>query len=110
MDNIKALFEGNNLPTFLIVLVALMGVYILVGNVIKITKELNGPKKDIVKSVDELKEVVHTHTTEIADIRHTNRIQCQAVRALLNHAIHNGNTEEMERAAGVLDDYLTEKI
>ena len=110
MDNIKVLFENNNFLIFLIVLVAIMGVYVLVGNVIKTTRDLRKPYGNVSEDIKKLKAVVDTHTDEIQDIRRTNRIQCQAVRALLNHAIHNGNTEEMQRAAGALDEYLTDKI
>jgi hypothetical protein len=121
MDNIKVMFEGNNLLIFLIVLIAMMGLFVLVGNVIKTFREIKRPKDQsredlkaqftgLKKQVDRIEDVVGSHSAEIDDIRHTNRIQCQAVRALLNHAIHDGNTEEMQRAAGALDDYLTEKI
>lgn len=121
MDNIKVMMEGNNFFIFLMVLVAIMGFFLLVGNVIKMLREIIKPHndkndemkaevKDLKKKVDRVEEVIDQHSIEIDDIRHTNRIQCQAVRALLNHAIHDGNTDEMQRAAGALDDYLTEKI
>ena len=115
------LFEGNNFLIFLIVLVALMGVFVLVGNVIKTFRDIKKPREDMREDlrvevnnlkdkIERIETVIDTHGVEIKDIRHTNRIQCQAVRALLNHAIHDGNTDEMLRAAGALDDYLTDKI
>ena len=121
MENIRVLFEQNNLLIFAIVLVAIMGLFVLVGNVIKTFREIRKPHNDakddlrveflgLKNQVDHITRTINSHSTEIDDIRHTNRIQCQAVRALLNHAIHNGNTDEMLRAAGALDDYLTAKV
>ncbi len=110
MDNIKVVFEGNNFLIFLIVLVAFMGLYVLVGNVIKTTREIRKPHGDTSKELKELKITVDTHTAEIDNIREMNRVQCQATKALLNHAIHNGNTGEMEEAAEALDKYLMKKI
>ena len=121
MENIKVMFEGNNLLIFMIVLVAIMGLFVLVGNVIKTFRDLRKPTddmredlnlevKELKRQIDRVEQTVSDHSIEIDDIRHTNRIQCQAVRALLNHAVHDGNTDEMLRAAGALDDYLTGKI
>ena len=110
MENIKVIFEENNLLIFMIVLAAIMGFYILVGNVIKITRDIRKPHGDISKEIKELKITVNTHSTEIDNIREMNRVQCQATKALLNHAIHNGNTSEMEEATEALDKYLMKKI
>lgn len=121
MDNIRVMADGNNFFVFMLVLVAIMGIFVLVGNVIKTIRELKKPHENIRESLDgkimalenkveRIETVINSHSGEINDIRHTNRIQCQAVRALLNHAIHDGNTDEMLRAAGALDDYLTDKI
>ena len=46
MDNIKVMFEGNNLLIFLIVLIAMMGLFVLVGNVIKTFREIKKPKDE----------------------------------------------------------------
>lgn len=121
MDNIKVMMEGNNFFIFLIVLVALMGFFVLVGNVIKTFRDIKKPKQDNEESIKtEIKElknqvrrietVMDDHGREIDDIRDTNRVLCQSIRALLIHALHDGNTEEIERAASALDDHLTKRI
>lgn len=37
------------------------------------------------------------------------RALCRGVMALLNHALHNGNTDEMEKANTGINDYLIQK-
>lgn len=121
MENIKAIFENSNFLIFLIVLVAIMGLFVLVGNVIKTFREIKKPRdderdnikievKELRHKIDKIETVIDRHGEEIDDIRHTNRIQCQAVRALLNHAIHDGNSDEMQRAANELDRLLESRI
>lgn len=121
MDNAKAVLEGNNFYIFVIVLIAIMGLFVLVGNVIKTYRDLKKPidddnnnirteVKELRHKIDRIETVVDEHGKEIDDIRHMNRIQCQSVRALLNHAIHDGNTDEMSKASTELDAYLNSKI
>lgn len=45
----------------------------------------------------------HDH---IVDLKEGNKNLCLAVMALLSHAIHNGNTDEMTNAYAVLKSYL----
>lgn len=37
------------------------------------------------------------------------RVLCRGVLALLNHELHNGNSDEMEKAQQGINDYLIEK-
>lgn len=37
------------------------------------------------------------------------RVLCRGVLALLNHELHNGNSDEMEKAKQGIDDYLIDK-
>ena len=121
MENVKALFENSNFLIFLMVLVAIMGLFVLVGNVIKTFRELKKPRddqrdniqtevKELRHKIDKIEFVIDQHGTEIEDIRKTNRVQCQAVRALLSHAIHDGNADEMQHAANKLDELLNSRI
>jgi predicted negative regulator of RcsB-dependent stress response len=43
---------------------------------------------------------------DIRDLKEGLRVSCVANMALLNHAIHNGNTAEMQRASDQLNQYL----
>lgn len=110
MENIRVMLEGSNFYTFLIVLVALMGVFVLIGNVIKTIKELKKPEENLHEKINDLVSKVETHDVAIDEIKETNQLQCQAVKALLNHAIHNGNADEMASAANALDKYLIKKM
>lgn len=51
------------------------------------------------------KHIAENHD-HIADLKDGNRALCVAVMALLNHAIHDGNTDEMTNAYSGLNNYL----
>lgn len=114
MENVQVLFAGNNLLTFSMVCVALMGLYVLIGNAIKIHREIHKPSEqretDLKTRVKSLEKATSEHTEEINDLHEGVRVQCQAVMALLNHAIHNGNTDEMAAASQRLNTYLSKKM
>lgn len=116
MDYESILTKGN-MVTVLIVLVAIMTLYVLIGNTVKTTRELAKPKvtkdNDIIEKIklhDAIlaneKRVIDRHDDEISDIKSLVKAQCVATKALLNHSIHNGNTDEMTEAANELDRVL----
>lgn len=114
MDNAKVMLDLNNWQGFILILVALLGLFILVGNAIKLWRELKKPKDDTVMSeqnkLSEITTKLDRHEKEIKDLREVVRLTCQATEALLNHALHNGNTKEMEDASTAIHTYFTEKI
>lgn len=114
MENAKVILDLNNWQGFVVVLVALLGLFILVGNAIKIWRELKKPRADVVaterQNLQTISDKLDAHENDIKDLRDAVRLMCQANQALLNHALHNGNTKEMEDAAKELAVYLQNRI
>ena len=62
------------------------------------------------------KALLDAHTRQIAamekrqdSMENGMKAQCRGVLALLNHELHNGNADEMEKAQAGMNDYLIEK-
>ena len=118
MDYLQAaetLMDGNTIASVMAFLIAVMVLLILVAKAIDAAKKLF-PKTntDLFQQHCEDAEARfkrgEKHIAEsqdrIADLREGQRSLCVAVMALLNHELHNGNSDEMHRASVGLNDYL----
>lgn len=114
---VETLTSRDALMTVLLFLAALLAVFLAVGQAIKLWRDLKKPKEDagdsMQRHVQESEErfkrgeahIAENHQ-DIRDLQEGLRVTCVANIALLNHAIHNGNTAEMEAAARDLNNYL----
>lgn len=116
MEHLQA-FTHENLIAFMVVLAALAGIIILVANVVDAVRKLRRPQERehetlvthqqaCERKFTNDKTRLDAHDKALEDLNGGLRAQCVAVKALLNHAIHNGNTTEMVDAASGLDDWL----
>lgn len=116
MDNLSAL-TGQNISTFLLVLVALAGLFILFANVVEAARKLRKPhakeSQDLADKQNACdrkfahdQQVLNEHKDRIEELEKGARVQCAALHALLEHALHNGNSAEMKRASDDLFAYL----
>ena len=55
------------------------------------------------------KQRIDALSAQTRDNEEGQRVLCRGVLALLNHALHNGNGDEMEKAQQSINDYLIEK-
>lgn len=116
-DAIETLMTKSTLMGFFLVLIALLVLFIGVGTAVKLWRDLRKPKveegdtieKHIQDSEDRFlrgEKSIETNRQDIADLKEGLRVTCVANMALLNHAIHNGNTNEMIEASQGLNTYL----
>lgn len=114
MEQAKVVLDLSNWQGFVVILVALLGLFILVGNAVKTWRDLRRPKEtDAMSDKEKLREILlmlDKHETEIMELREGLTCMCQASQALLNHSLHNGNTAEMEDASTAIAKYLRKKI
>lgn len=82
----------------------------------KVLANLEPRFADIERKLGNDKAAIDTHTRQINAIERRQdgadrgqKALCRGVLALLNHELHNGNTDEMEKAKTGIDDYLIEK-
>lgn len=113
-DATNTLLNGSTLATVMMFLIAAGVLLVLAAQVAKAWKELFGKKpsslqdhcSESTKRFEEGERRMAENHQHILDLREGQRVNCIANIALLNHAIHNGNTLEMEHALGELNQYL----
>lgn len=117
MDNVTTLSDAGNLTNFLIVLVAMAGLFILFANTVEAARKLFKPKSqekedlDIKQSSCDRKfandqKMLLEHDERIVSLEEGSRVQCAALHALLEHELHNGNSAEMKKASEDLFNHL----
>lgn len=117
MENIETLASSNNLIVFLIVLIALMSLFNLAGQSIETYRKIRKPSLEGDKRLEDRlaqyenyfandRRRLDKHDQDIADLKMGMRNNCSGVKALLNHELHNGNADEMQKAADTIDQWL----
>lgn len=111
----ETLLDKSVIANVLLFLIAGMVLLILVAKAADAVKKLFGHKQDNTleahcKEAEARFKAGEKHIAEnhdhIADLKEGNRALCVAVMALLNHAIHDGNTDEMTSAYAGIKNYL----
>lgn len=117
-EAVSTLLNVNAVTGFMGVVIAVIVLFLLGGQAVKLWRELFSKPKQAedahfdqhVKDSHERFERGERHIAEnhdnIMDLREGLRVSCIANIALLNHAIHNGNTDEMTHALMELNNYL----
>lgn len=119
LDNVQAL-TGANLATFLLVLVALAGLFIMFSNVVEAARKLRKPQERqehnlathqeaCDKKFANDKRMIEDHATRIDNLEAGQRVICAALHELLEHELHNGNADAMRKVSGDLFTYLNRR-
>ena len=106
MNEAVSVLTGSNLIITLLVICALLMVYNLVCTARKNYKELKKPADEREKNVA---AKLDKHDKDIAALKEGLKVNCSGVKALLNHELHNGNSQEMQAAATAMDTWLINK-
>lgn len=82
----------------------------------KVLKKLEPRFADIDRKLSNDKAIIDSHTRQIDALSSRTdgsedgiKALSRGVLALLNHALHNGNNDELEKAQQTINDYLIEK-
>lgn len=117
MSDLETLVTPNYLTHFLAVLIAFAGLFILMSKVVEAIRVFKKPKEKHDSTLTNHQEncdrkfandkrMLDDHDKRIINLEEGQRVQCAALHALLEHAIHNGNTAEMKTASDDLFNYL----
>lgn len=105
------------LKTAVVVLVAICGVIATVGKAADVVRAVNRRKtqkderqsadiNENGKKLDKDKKRLDEHERAIDGLRCGQVHLCEGVQALLDHALHNGNSAQMQTASDKLDEWL----
>lgn len=62
--------------------------------------------RDVNRRIDDLERGYNAHSEELRDVHQGQTELCRGVQALLEHALYNGNTGEMEAASQSIGKWL----
>jgi hypothetical protein len=111
---------GDNLSAFILVLVALMGLFILAGNAVDAARKMRRPQERKEEDLQTHQEAcgkkfasdqlaLADHNQRIEALEEGQRVMCAALHELLEHELHNGNADKMRRASSDLFDWLNRR-
>lgn len=95
--------------TFLWVGAALVAFSLAVWGLIDKIKNAHKPAENAAVWRRETDNKLAKDKERIDSLEEGQRAICRGVLALLNHELHNGNTDEMERAQNGINNYLIER-
>lgn len=102
MENITP----DQLMNTVVVLLAIFAAIVTVDKVIDIIKKWRAPTTDVTKKLDADKKRLDEHEESIRKLQEGSRVQLTALQAMLDHELHNGNTEQMQNARDEIYRYL----
>ena len=117
MSELEVLSKPNYLFDFFAVLIALAGLVILASKLIEAIRVFKKPQEKKELSLENHQEAcerrfsddkqeLNNHQQRIEALEAGQKVQCKALHALLEHAIHNGNTDEMKEASKDLFNHM----
>ena len=94
----------------MLVVLALFAAIVTVDRFIDIIKKWRTPTTDTAKKLATDKQRLDDHDKAIEKLQESNQAICSALLALLDHELHNGNADQMQKARDTLMDYLQSLI
>ena len=102
MENITP----DQLSSTITVLLAVFAGIVTVDKVIDIIRKWRFPSTDTAKKLANDKARLDEHEDAIEALQESNQVLCGGVLALLDHELHNGNADQMEKARNNIMEYL----
>lgn len=106
----------DNLMTFAIVLLGLASALAVLAKAVEIVKGWFKPQRDIRDQLKKHEEMfardsrrLDKHESELEGLKEGQRYLCAGVQVLIEHELHNGNTEEMKAASSSISTWLLSK-
>ena len=93
----------EQLMNAIVVVLAVFAGIITVDKMVDIVKKWRSPTTDVMGKLANDKARLDEHDKMILYLAESNRVLCEGVLALIDHELHNGNGEQMQKAR---DDIL----
>ncbi len=100
----------DQLMNTVVVLLAVFAAIVTVDKVIDIFKKWRSPSTDTAKKLAADKTRLDGHDKAIQSLQESNQVLCSGIMALLDHELHNGNGEQMQKARDDIMRYLQGNI
>lgn len=100
----------DELLTTAYVVLAIFAAIVTVDKVIDIVKKWRSPTLDTEKKLANDKRRLDEHEESINDLKEGIPFICTALLAILDHGIHNGNLDQMQKARDEMMGYMSKHI
>jgi len=100
----------DQLMSAVVVVLAIFAAIVTVDKFIDIIRKWRTPTTDTAKKLANDKQRLDEHDEAIENLRESNQVICSALLALLDHELHNGNQDQMEKARNEMMAYLSKHI
>jgi len=92
-----------------IVLVAILGFVVLLGNAIKTYKGWKAPVDDLKTWQNGVDDKLKKDNKRLETLEEGNRVICRGIMALLSHEINGNSNEKLKKSLDEIQEYLLEK-
>lgn len=96
----------EQLMNTVVVILAILAAIVAVDKAIDVFKKWRQPTKSVNEKLETDKRRLDEHEKAIRNLTEGQKVMCAGVVALLDHQLHNGNTEQMENARNDISKYL----
>lgn len=93
----------------IIVLVAVLGFIVLLGNAIKTFKGWKTPVDDLKKWQTEVDDKLKKDNDRLKTLEDGNRVICRGIMALLSHEVNGNSDDKLKKSLDEIQEYLLEK-
>ena len=100
----------DELMRTVVVVLAIFAAIVTIDKVIDTVKKWRTPTTDTAKKLANDKQRLDEHDEAINDLRASNQVICSALLAILDHGLHNGNADQMQKARDGMMEYLSKHI
>ena len=94
---------------FAIVAIALMGLFVLIGNVAKVIHEWRKPGMSEREWREEVDRKLGSDNKRIESLEKGNKALCRGMLAMLSHEINGNSIDKLTKAQEELQNYLVER-
>ena len=99
---------------FVIVLAAILGFIVLIGNAIKTVRDWRRPADEARDEADqwrtEMDESMKDNTDRLTKVEDGNKIIMKALMAIMKHEINGNSVDKLQMALDELNDYLIQNL
>lgn len=99
----------EQLQSFLIVLLALGGLVVLIGNVVKTIKEWRKPHGDLESWRLDVDNKLRNDNERLKSMEEGNKVVCRGILALLSHEINGNSIDKLKSSQTEMTNYLIDR-
>lgn len=99
----------EQIQSFIVVLLALGGLIVLIGNVVKTFKEWRKPQGDLESWRRDVDNKLKNDNERLKSMEEGNKVVCRGILALLSHEINGNSIDKLKSSQTEMTNYLIDR-